>query len=600
MPDLAAALAGTPAYDYPLISRFLNNGRSQNTTRDTYRIVAGLSGDFDIHYAVIKWNGALNYGETDTTFQNKNLEILQNFNAALDAVTDPVTGQPACRINVPSAQYAGYVAPTPTNPGACVPYNPFGQQNSAAAMAYSFGTFYTHDKLTQQDFNLNASTDTSRFFNLQGGPVAIAFGGEYRMERTKETNDAALLAGDTEFLASNSAGGFSVYEGYIEGNFPIFKHFAPGLDELSFDTAYRAAHYSTVGEADAYKFSGVYGPFSWIKFRGTYSRAIRAPNITEAFSPLSSTYFNVSDPCSSSNIISNVNYAKNCAAAGVPAGFNADTNSSIVGTYSGNPNLAPEKSFSYTGGFVLQPTFIPNLSFTIDYYAIKIKNAISFLQAQDIVDNCYNNSAGLDSQYCSLFTRGSDNNINFIQSTYLNSSKLETDGIDIQVDYSTGVARWTSGSKYTNWLDGRLALSLTFNYLHQFHNFPFQNNPSQVDINEGTNTDPHYKGIASIDYRQGPWDIDWQLRYLGRTANFNRNPTQSDFSEYYNIPFAPSELYHNVVVHYDLGGYLKGGQIYAGVNDVFDSHPPAYLIESTGSVGYDLGRYLFMGLRIRR
>jgi outer membrane receptor protein involved in Fe transport len=599
-PDLAAALAGTPAADYPLISKFLNNGRAQDITRQTYRIVAGLNGDFNLAVFPIKWNANVNYGETDSVFDNKNLEILENFDAAIDSVINPATGQPACRINVPSAQPAGYVPPAALNPSACVPYNPFGANQSAAAMAYSFGSFLTKDKLTQQDFNINGSTDTSRFFNFQGGPLSIAFGAEYRMERTKETNDPMLLSGATEDLAANSAGGYNVYEAYVEGEAPIFKHNGPWLDDLSLDSAYRGAQYSTVGYADAYKFGGDYGPFPWIKFRGTYSQAIRAPNITEAFTPLSQTYFNVSDPCSAENIQSNVNYAKNCAAAGIPVGFTANTNSSIIGTISGNPNLKPEASISYTGGFVLQPTFAKGLSITVDYYAIKIKNAITELQPQDILDNCYNNSAGLNAQYCSLFTRGSDHNINFVQSTYLNAAKVETDGIDFQFDYTTSVAWLTGRSNYTRMFDGRLTMSMTLNWLDHYHYYPFQNNPTQVDIYEGTNTDPAYKAIASIDYRQGPWDVTWETRYLARTVNYNRNPTQADFSESISPSYAPQEFYDNIIVHYSLDKYFKGGQVYAGINDIFDALPPAYLIESASSAGYELGRYLFVGLRVRR
>ncbi|MDT9121350.1 TonB-dependent receptor, partial [Escherichia coli] len=82
---------------------------------------------------------------------------------------------------------------------------------------------------------------------------------------------------------------------------------------------------------------------------------IRAPNITEAFLPLTSTYFNIVDPCSAENIQANVNYAKNCQAAGLPQNFVANTNASIQGANSGNPGLEPEKSISYTGGIVIQP-----------------------------------------------------------------------------------------------------------------------------------------------------------------------------------------------------------------------------------------------------
>ena len=112
--------------------------------------------------------------------------------------------------------------------------------------------------------------------------------------------------------------------------------------------------------------------------------------------PSSATFFTIHDPCSAENINSNVNYAKNCAAAGLPSGFVATSNLTVPGTVAGNPDLQPERSFSYTGGLVLQPPMTPNLSVTLDYYSIKIKDAITEVAAQDIVNNCYGSSAGLD------------------------------------------------------------------------------------------------------------------------------------------------------------------------------------------------------------
>ena len=598
-------LAGLDAADYPFISKFLNDGRVNEATRDTYRVVLGFSGDFDAKIAQVNWDGALNYGRTVERYDNSHLVITQNFAAALDSVINPATGQAACRVNVPSAAAGGLAyGETPFNPTACVPYNPFGTQNGAAVQNYISGDFITRDHLSQQVANLNASADTSRFFKLQGGPLQFAVGSEYRMERTYETNDPFVIAGNTENLASNSAGGFNVYEGYIEANAPVFKHFAPGLDEFTVDAAYRGSYYSTVGHTDAYKFSSIYGPFSDIKFRGTYSRAVRAPNITEAFLPASSGYFNVVDPCDLSNIGSNVNYAKNCAAAGVPANFTANTNASIIGTTSGNPHLDPEKSISYTGGVVLTPRWTPHLSVTLDYYAIKIKNAITNVSAQDIINNCYN-GATLDPQYCSLFTRGADNNINFVSTTYVNASKLETDGIDLETNYFFNVAGLTSRFKPTSFLDGRLSATLTANYVIHLRNFPFQNIPSQVQIEELTANSPRLRGLAGLTYEQGPVQVSWSTRYLGRTVNFSRDSTSADHSETNDIPYNKQVFYHNLVIRYKLPGQLKGLELFGGVNDLFDDRPPGYLLGAAAGVGgtadngYDLGRYIFGGLKLR-
>ncbi len=607
-PELRTALAGTDPADYPFIAKFLNAGRTEEARRRTYRVVTGLTGDFDGRFAKINWDASINYGETDSRFVNNSLEITQNFQAALDSVIDPATGKAACRINVPSAPQTGNGSGA-FHASSCLPYNPFGIQNSAATLAYSFGAFATTDKLTQQVASLNANFDTRRFFNLQGGPVGVAVGAEYRMERTSEVNDPFLVAGNTENLASNSSGGYNVYEGYGEVSLPIFKNYGPFVDELTIDGAYRSAHYSTVGNVDAYKISGAYAPVHWLKLQSTYSQAIRAPNITEAFLPSSSTFFNITDPCSTENIQSNVNYAKNCAAAGLPAGFIANTNASITGVTSGNRDLSPERSVSYTGGFLLQPPIVPNLIIRLDYYSIKIKDAISNVQAQDVINNCFGSSAGLDQNFCTLLTRGADKNINFVKTTYVNASKLFTDGYELQVNYHTGVSGLTDRWTYTRPLNGDLAVDLSADYVAHLRNFPFQNNPAQVHILEGVksgvegNTNvgtPQVKALLGLTYRQGPVSVTWQARYLGRGALFVRDSTSADHSEGSNIPYAEATVFHNIAATYRFGGRLDGLELTGGVNDLFDEQPPFTLIGTGNDVAYDLGRFAFVGMKFRR
>ena len=138
-------------------------------------------------------------------------------------------------------------------------------------------------------------------------------------------------------------------EVYGELNIPVFKHQGFLLDELTFDVADRNAQYTTVGNVNAWKVSGIYGPIPGLKFRGDYSEAVRAPNLTEAFLPPSGTFFTVADPCSAENINANANRFKNCAAllagfpGAAPAGTYVDTavNLSPPGIVSGNGELTP-------------------------------------------------------------------------------------------------------------------------------------------------------------------------------------------------------------------------------------------------------------------
>jgi outer membrane receptor protein involved in Fe transport len=379
--------------------------------------------------------------------------------------------------------------------------------------------------------------------------------------------------------------------------------------DLDLDAAYRIANYSTVGTVGAYKFSGEYGPTHWLKFRSTYSRAIRAPNITEAFLPSSPGFQLVTDPCSVENIGGNINFAHNCAAAGIPAGFIAQTNVSTPTLSGGNPNLEPEKSISYTGGIVFQPPVIPNLAITLDYYSIKIKNAITLVAPQDIINNCFG-SATLDPTFCGLITRGSDHNLTLVKTTFVNASKLETSGFELQVDWSADVAPLTEQWALTHSLDGRFTFSMTADYVQKLRDFPFQNDPTNVHIlegvvnnvgNEGT---PHLKGIADFTYKQDAVTFNWQVRYVGKGANFNRDPTSADGEEANNEPWAPARFYHDISVRYALDGHFgewgKGAEVFAGVNNLFGEEDPFFLVGTGNDLGYDLGRFIYTGFRIRR
>ena len=149
----AIAAITTPLFaagDAPYYSAFVNDNRTQNINRQTYRVVGQVGGDFDLKITDVKFDTALNYGQTYSRFNSDGIQITNNFAAALDSVIDPTTGQPACRINVPSAQPAGYVAPAVANAAACSPFNPFGTQASAASQAYAFARLTTRDHLSQE------------------------------------------------------------------------------------------------------------------------------------------------------------------------------------------------------------------------------------------------------------------------------------------------------------------------------------------------------------------------------------------------------------------------------------------------------------------
>ena len=618
-----------------LVNRFIadNGARSTFARRITERVVPELDGSFDAKFAEINFSTAFNFGESINYLSNRHILLPGNFSAAEDSVIDPATGQPACRINVPSAglnPFTGQGATNPPaglvgNPQSCVPYNPFGFTNSKAALNYSQTTEEEYQRLTQEVASINLNFDTSRFLNLPGGPIGIALGGEWRKESVVDNQDPLVSAGLTEIAATpNFKGGFEVTEGYIEANFPLLKDL-PFVKELSIDVADRDAQYTTVGNVNTWQIHGQYKPISDIMFRGDYSDAIRAPNLTEAFLPPSGTFFTVTDPCDNLNININPNRAKNCAALlgalGLTAGNFTDTavNLSPPGIQSGNSKLTPEESKSYTLGIVFQPHFFKNFSMTVDYYNIDIKNAITLPSAQSIANNCVD-GAVLDPSFCNLIQRAPNagfvntagqidakGDISFITDTYLNASRLFTDGIEVQSTYGFWIDplhfKWSQSGD----LPGKVTLNVDFNFLMHLHDFPFQTTPNQYVVEEGRVTDgtPYDRGRFDINYEQGPWSIDWVVRYVGPGANFSRSPGQAVYAGNAISPaYTPAQVYDDVVVHYK--PHVLGGQLdlFAGANDIFNAPPPPNVITGNnggadGSALYDLGVYVFTGAKFR-
>ena len=138
----------------------------------------------------------------------------------------------------------------------------------------------------------------------------------------------------------------------------------------SINGAVRRTHYSLSGTVYTWKLGGSYEPFAGLRFRATRSRDIRAPNIAELFENGGSSNTNVFDPVLGRSV-------------------------QIREISAGNPNLKPEKADTLTAGATFQPSFLQRLSASIDYYDIKIRDAIATLGRADA-------RAGLLRRQCAL------------------------------------------------------------------------------------------------------------------------------------------------------------------------------------------------------
>ncbi len=550
------------------MARFFGDigNRSAQNDRKLWRVVAGVEGAFTLSETDFDWDVFYTRGETSNDRLTLNDLIPNNLTAAIDSVIDPETGEAACRSAVASAQPEGYTDPSVA--GTCAPFNPFGfNQASAEAQDFVSGTVSRFDEITQEVYGATLAFDTSEFFELPGGAIGIALGYEYREETAETITDEFTKAGFfTNAATPDSSGGYDVEEFFAEVRLPILADVA-FAHELSIDMAFRGAEYSHAGDADAWQVGFMWAPIEDLRIRGTFGEAVRAPNVNEAFSPLSPGFGRVADPCDADNIPNDPDRAANCAALGIPAGFQANDNVSIQTFSGGNPNLSSEEAESKTVGIVWTPSFIENFSITTDLYDIEIEDAITLVLSQDIADNCVDATGGPDFNFCNQIDRGADFDIDVVRSGFVNASKIETKGIEMQVLYRTDLADFD--------LPGELRFNISANQVLELNVFEFQERPDEINVEEGEVGDPEFQLRSTIDYRLDDISFNWTSRLIDRSFTLDLSPG-GDIAEDISPAYVPSIWTHDLAVNYHLS---DNAEFNFGIRNIFNKVPPGYTMD---------------------
>ncbi|MFL6576103.1 MAG: TonB-dependent receptor plug domain-containing protein [Povalibacter sp.] len=258
------------------------------------------------------------------------------------------------------------------------------------------------------------SLDLSKEFDVGlAGPMTFAFGGEYR-EETWEAGPgdefSRYLEGGQSFpgISLSDAGS------HDRDNVAAYVDFAlEPIDGLKLDLAGRYEDYSDFGDTTVGKLSGRYDFTSAFAMRGTVSTGFRAPTLAEEF-------------------YSATNVGPSTAFVQMPPNAPA---TAILGLGAG---LQPEKSTSYSLGFVMRP--VANMALTIDVYQVEVRNRIAAtstfygtvdgeLVSQQIVNAIIANGNTLDP----AVTAEGDTGINL----FTNGLTTRTRGVDVVFDYAT-------------------------------------------------------------------------------------------------------------------------------------------------------------------
>ncbi|WP_291537213.1 TonB-dependent receptor [Brevundimonas sp.] len=570
--------------------------------RETIRVVGGFEGEFSNGWS---YDVSLNYGRTEQA-STSSARQEDRFFAALDAVIDPATGQATCRVNLdptsvalPSSlgtYYPGYVTFDPTG-GECLPLNLFGQGNdNTAAAAWAFPRVTDRAVIEQKVVSAVLVGNSEPFFSLPAGPIGFAVGAEYREEDSDYTPDALNTLWDATTnptgglpfrgIADDATrGGFDVKEVFAELSIPLLADL-PFAEILTVSVAGRYADYSTIGEATTWKIDGVWAPIEDIRFRGGYSEAIRAPNIAELYSPLTSQGFQPNDPCDINFINLDPDRYANCLAFGVPVdqagGWTNPATAQFYGQTGGNPNLAEETAETWTLGVVLRPRFIPGLTATVDYWNIAIDNAVASVSAQDIVDFCYDSDTGIDNQYCALVGRDLDPSsiyygaLDYLLQTQLNFASTEAAGYDFSINYGFDLASLGRPA----W--GSLDLTLNGTYLETNQDYPSLSDPDFVNPALGQASFPEWALNASARWKLEPFTVYWNTSYQSR-----QSIVEIEDVDLYTTPFADEVWISDASVRWDMD---EATTISVGVNNIFEERP---FINSVATPVSAMGRFFF-------
>jgi iron complex outermembrane recepter protein len=511
-------------------------------------------------------------------------------------------------------------------------FNPFGDTNarslSAACQAYITKDAISREELsqTQAQFQVNGE-----LFDLGAGPAQIAVLAGYRKNTYKFSPDADTTP-NSGFAPGANIEGFAfqlpvskksinVKEVAAQIDIPLLADKA-FFQELAIGAAGRISDYSVTGQVKSYEADARWRPIENLLIRGSYQRAVRAPNIAELFSPPQNAQLAIGDPStgalgdpcdtrSSARTGANgAQVAALCVLQGIPAG--------IIGTYqfpttatgstiAGSTAITPEKANTYNVGFVFNAPrnsgILGDISLSVDYYNITINNVISSVPGGTVLSGCYNlngsnPSYSLTDPNCALITRDTTTGALLnVALPYRNLGSLKTDGIEVQLHW--GIPAGFLGDT------GKLYVDTSINYLK---NYKVQLLPGSAfldytGVSVGTAFDPSsvpprvtpkWKGLTSFGYRSDTLSLGLRWKYQNALDDVSRITSPNNIAV--GVPaYSTWDLFGSVNVseRFELRG---------GVTNLFDKGLPFVASNQTGTdtAQYDLiGRSFYVGFKAK-
>ena len=589
--DLANLLAtrANPLAPFSLSERFYSFGyRTITNANHIYQFVGGLDGTLG---DTMTWEVYGSHGQTTTDYASTGAVRFSVIQQLLNA---PDGGNSIC---------AGG-------------YNPFGLHPVSAACQALAAPVITQSTIVNQDV-INADIQGT-LYALPAGDVKFALGGDYRNISYSYLPDAEIQSGDpfTYNTQTPTKGSSPVKEVFGELLIPVVKDI-PFFESVNVDIAGRYSDYDLSGGSPTYKADIDWAVTDGFRLRGGYERAIRAPAVSELFSGQSTQYQNLatisgtlSDPCDVTlpyvNGPNGAQIRALCAAQGMPAALaNTYTNNNpqVPVVVQGNTALRPERGDTFTGGAVYQPQFdtpwFQNASISVDYYNVRLKNAIAAVPISLVVTSCFNlngqnPSFSASNPYCALLSRSPATGfLANSQAPYENLGQIKTGGVDLEADWLTDI----SGAM--GWSDaGTLSVSMVGTYLNDFK---LQAAPGG-NFTEYGGTD--YTGLygpyatwrynSTFTYHNWGVDLGVRWRFIGAMQD---SSVATSATRTPGAPGQPPLNYFDLMVGYTLP-YTQT-RLNLTVANLFAPHPPtvgAFVGNTIQSLYNPMGRVYLLTL----
>jgi iron complex outermembrane receptor protein len=577
--------------------------RIADDRHSSFRIVEGVRGDFADawHYDVYG-----QYGQVNQTNLSQGYFSTIKISRALQVVNDTRPGHsgPVCKSVLDGTDVS------------CVPYNIWSLGGvTPAALNYLSTPGDFAASVTEQIVHGDIGGDLGKYgikspWAKDG--VGISLGAEYRREALQTNPDEEAILGDLNGSGGTTLpvhGSFDVKELFGEIRVPIVQD-ASFAKELSFEGGYRTSDYSSSGRVESYK-----AAFDWqiiddIRLRGSYQRAVRAPNVTELFTPVQFGLFGGQDPCAGATPSAS---KADCVFTGLnPAAYGTVSKCSAAQCTlqaGGNPNLKPEAANTYSYGVVFTPTFLRGFTATLDYFDITLNNEIHGIPPKVSLAKCIATHAPI---FCNNIHRGPiDNEISgdgYVSSILVNNGRLHTRGWDYEATYKINLADMGLGDH------GQLVFHDVGTVLNLYSSEPVNGFGSYdcaglYGTTCGT-PNPKVRNVFRATW-VSPWNLTLsaQWRYFGAVTldQLQTNPLLVGPND-----AAPGDRKIAAYNWFDLSGTWKikdGYTLRFGVNNVFDKDPPIVDSSNFGLASppfgngntypqvYDsLGRTFFIGL----